>query len=196
MSQTLSELKRVPLFRSDLQKYDLSRFSFSGRYGLAGQALRLGIPGTEELHVAVLAGVYHRDVAVEADLRIIDVGKGETGWGGYLIRGYTVHTLGGYLIYLRANGMVELLTLDQKRYDLGQVIDFRPDEWTHLGIEADETQLRISVRQRSNLVQVDFPSAFWIGAGHVALGVHDATVEFRDITVDGEPTAVEAAARQ
>ncbi len=196
MSQTLSELKRVPLFRSDLQKYDLSRFSFSGRYGLADQALRLGVPGTEELHVAVLGGVYHRDVVVEVDLRIIDVGKEETGWGGCLIRGYTVHTLGGYLVYLRVNGMVELLTLDQKRYDLGQLSDFRPDEWTHLRIEADETLLRISVRQHSNLVHVDFPSAFWIGTGHVALGVHDATVEFRDLTVDGEPTAVDAADRR
>ncbi len=196
MSQTLSELKRVPLFRSDLQKYDLSRFSFSGRYGLADQALRLGVPGAEELHVAVLGGVYHRDVAVEADLRIIDVGKEGTGWGGYLIRGYTVHTLGGYLVYLRANGMVELLTLDQKRYDLGQLADFRPDEWTRLCIEADGTQLRISVRQRPNLVQVDFPSAFWIGAGHMALGVYDATVEFRDLTVEGEPTTVSAAERR
>ena len=169
------------LFSDRLASRDLTQFWFVGGYSLdaGNKALNLGHPG--EHAQAIVQGVYVADLVVEASVRILDSSEADgQGWAGLLMRGFGLGANTGYLVYVRARGEVELLTLDHKRIDLMSVRDMNPDRWVRIRSRLEGTTIEVVV---DDMEPVKLSSAYYVGPGVVLLQSYHASSQFRDISI-------------
>jgi len=105
-----------------------------------GGTLGLGAP--RRVGVLVVNAVLSENPTVETRFKILDDGQDPSNWVGFLLRARGPSFIGGgYLVYLRSNGRVELLHPDGTLFFWET--ELRPTEhWTDLKIEVSESTIR------------------------------------------------------
>lgn len=127
------------------------------------------------------------DFGVECEVKIKECGTDP--WVGLIVRGFdsifgnqrTSHIDFGYLVYLRANGSLELYC----RGDEPKVADRRPTDnaskdWTKLRIELIGSKINVFVNGELYLSMID--STFG-GKGHIYLQAYKSVACFKNLSV-------------
>jgi hypothetical protein len=87
--------------------------------------------------------------SVECELRIVDDGGDLSRWAGIRVRGFQDNIMFGYLVYLRAEGKVELYRAGEiLAGDKKAIVKNTKDEWTKLRIDLFDTTIKVWVNDQ------------------------------------------------
>lgn len=147
LSVQLADSRRESIFKKTFKEKDLDLGLIAGiAHHFPEGFLALGSPGQGS--ILIVPGVQLTNLVIETRFQILDDGGNDSNWAGFLIRASNPFLGGGYLVYFRSNGNVEL------QYPTGALADSRAnikpppkDRPTSARIEVYKSMIRLFVEQ-------------------------------------------------
>lgn len=149
--------------------------------------LRLG--QLNEHAMVEIKGLHLSDLAFISKFRIVDFGNDPESWLGVQFRGFKPATLGGYVIYLRANGSLELF---DPEYRVTQLLQLHSEtlHWVELLVVARKHTLEVYLASEgSRIINVHKRDLSFTSEGWISFQTYRTISEFEYFRVWNIPNA-------
>ncbi len=150
-------------------------------YNMQNNVLRLG--QINEHAIAEIKGLHLSDLAIFAKFRIVEFGDDSNSWLGIQFRGYRQATLGGYVIYLRANGSLELF---DPAYRVTKIAQLRSDTsmWAEMLFLAYKHTLEVHIASTGEeIISFRKQNLSFMSKGWVSFQTYRTISEFESCTL-------------